>query len=310
MTEDKELDLEVVVTFEQEKQFRENMAETLESIGAQMKVFSDIVLENLRPQLQEMSGILVERWQREFAPLFRSLAEVMQQWLEAVEKESKLVEPLLRRAKLWYTPSMPRKLLINLKELSEQNSNLTKEQIEQVFVDYYAENDGENLRTMVSSWSDSPIYKRRMPIILDALDAHIAGKYTLSIPALLPQVEGILSSITGETAGRPGKILKRAIEHDYPDVKVFNAISKDILITLATDPFLYKGNIGEFFTPEKFNGWITTQGLNGQPLNRHAILHGVQIDYPSKTNSLRVFFLLDSIHWIASGKMKIKTNKS
>jgi len=239
----------------------------------------------------------------------RILSKDSKSIIDAVEKHTEVVLPLLRKAKLWYFHSMPIEIPGDLRLLAEQETEVTIEQIEQVFIDNYSADNYIVLKEMVSSWRDSP-FDQRKEIIDDALDAHISGKYTLSIPTLLPQVEGILSTITNSKAGGIGRLLKNAVENNsLRDVSAFNALENDILIALATDPFLFKGHIGEFFSPEKYTEWLVNQGFESTPLNRDAILHGVQIDYATEINSLRVFFLLDSLYWINNEKIKAVLNR-
>lgn len=254
----------------------------------------------LLEQASDMANELVDSFSRILSKDSDSIED-------AVEKHSELVLPLLRKAKLWYFPSMPIEIPRDLRLLAEQEKEVTVQKIEQVFIDNYGANNHVALKEMVSSWFDSPFFERRKRIIEDALEAHIAGKFTLSIPVILPQVEGILSSKTNRNAGSAGRLLKDAIElNSLGDINIFNTLEDDILIALTTDPFLFKGRtFGEFFTPEKYNEWVAGQGFNSIPLNRHAILHGVQVDYGTEINSLRAFFLLDSIYGIDNEKMKI-----
>jgi hypothetical protein len=238
------------------------------------------------------------------------LSENSESITDAVEKHSEVVLPLLRKAKLWYFQSMPIEIARDLRQLAEQEMEITVEKIEQVFIDYYSVGNYDILKRMVLSWFDSPFFDKRKVIIEDALGAHMSGKFTLSIPALLPQVEGILSGKTNHTAGRVGWLLKDAVERNsLGETDVFDTLEGDLLIALATDPFLFKGHIGEFFSPEKYAEWLIGQGIENTPLNRDAILHGVQIDYATEINSLRVFFLLDSIYWIDNEKLKVVMNR-
>ncbi len=238
------------------------------------------------------------------------LSENSESITDAVEKHSEVVLPLLRKAKLWYFQSMPIEIARDLRQLAEQEMEITVEKIEQVFIDHYSADNYEILKRMVLSWFDSPSFDERKVIIEDALGAHMSGKFTLSIPALLPQVEGILSGKTNHTAGRVGRLLKDAVERNsLGETDVFDTLEGDLLIALATDPFLFKGHIGEFFSPEKYAEWLIGQGIENIPLNRDAILHGVQIDYATEINSLRVFFLLDSIYWIDNEKLKVVMNR-
>ncbi len=238
------------------------------------------------------------------------LSENSESITDAVERHSEVVLPLLRKAKLWYFQSMPIEIARDLLQLAEQEIEITVEKIEQVFIDYYSADNYEILKGMVLSWFDSPFFDKRKVIIEDALGAHMSGKFTLSIPALLPQVEGILSSKTNRTAGGVGWLLKDAVEHgSLGELNVFDTLEDDLLIALATDPFLFKGHIGEFFSPEKYAEWVMSQGFESIPLNRDAILHGVQINYATEINSLRVFFLLDSLYWIDNEKLKVVMNR-
>jgi hypothetical protein len=135
-----------------------------------------------------------------------------------------------------------------------------------------------------------------MQIIEDALQAHIAGSYTLTVPALLPLVEGILVSVVG---GRPpraqgglGAFVQATIEAMYMDA--MHESSKEAVISYLGGVGVYANVEPEFFTPERFPEWLSARGLIGpQVLHRHAIMHGVQTDYATKENSLRCFFILD-----------------
>ena len=123
------------------------------------------------------------------------------------------------------------------------------------------------------------------------------GKYTLSIPALIPQIEGLLSSIIKQPAGDPTRIFKNAIEKEYTDF--LSNVSKDILLDFATSPILYGGISDNYFTTERLSYWLDQKGIKEEQLfNRAAILHGVQINYATIANSLRVFLLLDVVYWI------------
>jgi hypothetical protein len=136
-----------------------------------------------------------------------------------------------------------------------------------------------------------------MAVVEDALEAHINGKYTLSVPALLPLIEGVASSILATSAGKPSRIVNDAISNWHTEF--LHQASKEILLNLVTSPMLYGSVPPEYFTPEKFAKWLASEGLTeSQSLNRHSILHGVQINYASKENSLRAFLLLDVLYFM------------
>ena len=176
----------------------------------------------------------------------------------------------------------------------------TPQNVRQLVVTWYREDDCELLKAMVDGWNRNPYFVPRMDIIRDALRAHIDGKYTLSVPTLLPVAEGILSSITGKGAAGSGgtrRMAKDVLAGMYTDF--MREASKDAVVEFATGITLY-GNVPPYyFSPERYPEWLEQNELTGgQVLNRHAILHGVQTHYASEENSLRAFFLLDVLSWI------------
>lgn len=268
-----------------------------------MRDLTDAERKEFAKTAHEILNIFVKQTLEPMFEGFKGLVKV-------VENQAEFVAPLLQKSKLWYFPSMPIDIGGELMRLAKQGGEVDVQKIEQVFIDFYDQNACENIRGMTVSWFDTPIFERRKHIIEDALDAHISGKYTLSIPVLLTQVEGILSEITGASAGSAGKLLELVMKKGYTDDNVYNPLEDDILLALSIDPFLFnkKRIPNEFFTTEKIGEWMNSQGIETIPLNRNAILHGIQINYNTKINSLRVFFLLDSIYWVASEKMKIILN--
>src|SRR6267142_3915008 len=55
----------------------------------------------------------------------------------------------------------------------------------------FTENGAARLREKIDTWSKLSYFADREQIVLDALEAHIGGKWTLAIPALLPLVDGL-----------------------------------------------------------------------------------------------------------------------
>jgi hypothetical protein len=204
---------------------------------------------------------------------------------EEMEALSQTIGPVLVQAGFWLPPSAPFDLIHSLNLLVEQDKD-TPEGIRKTIVDFYETNDFNLLKEMVDDWQQNPYFEDRMHIIIDALEAHIDNKYTLSIPALLPLVEGILKEIT-DSPEQPDKVLGRLLGDFFRE-----AYKDAVLEYVAERMYCYVDS--EYFTPERFPEWLKSRSLRGaKTLQRHAILHGVHIDYASRENSLRVFLLLD-----------------
>jgi len=120
----------------------------------------------------------------------------LQKSFERTEQLSEEIGPVLQEAGFWIAPSIPIKILRIIVEMG-RNGETNPDKIAQLFVDVLEQDDYTVLRSMVNRWENNPYFKKRILIIMDALEAHINGKFTLSIPALLPMIEGILTEIVG-----------------------------------------------------------------------------------------------------------------
>ena len=296
----------IVITTDENQLPQESIGNMLKSLGEQMKSLSSLMLGSMKfqaDQMQEISKTLAEsfraimsNWQMDLQPQLRQITQSLQKAVEPVQEDAKLAAPLLAEAKFWVTPSMPLGLLRAIREMAEEGSS-TPEDVETIIVEYYEQDNWLALRKAVEGWNENKLFAKRKLIIKDALNAHILGKHTLSIPALLPQVEGLLSSVVNQPAGDPTRIFRDVIKNEYTNF--LSNVSKDILLDLATSPILYGGISGNYFTTERFASWLEQKGYKEEQLfNRAAILHGVQINYATKANSLRVFLLLDAVYWI------------
>ena len=132
------------------------------------------------------------------------------------------------------------------------------------------------LSEMTNAWSSTPYLRDRQAIIRDAVSAHREGHFTLTVPALLPLVEGLSAEIVG-IAIRNQNVVK-AVARDWKrrEAEVWAQVFADVV-----EHVIYKSyDFGNDRAPY---------------LNRHGILHGRVPDYADKLNSLRVFLLVDAI---------------
>ncbi|MDR3594565.1 hypothetical protein [Clostridium sp.] len=137
----------------------------------------------------------------------------------------------------------------------------------------------EILDKIFLDWKSKPWLHNRLHILQDAIYAHNNGLYSLSIPTLIPQIEGVLWG-NFNFKGR-AKITK------YKEF--FNSLlHKAIIITNRNKSLL-----------DFLNDTLLVEfeyGLDKiSPLSRHAILHGADINYPSQKNSLKVILLMNAM---------------
>ncbi len=139
-------------------------------------------------------------------------------------------------------------------------------------------------------------YPRRFPILRDAFDAHSAGKYTLSIPATLAQADGLCYdllevSLFGKTKGRPKT--KLALDQKLGKYMVLNRVWPLVEITdVLLNPLREESSL--IANTQDVQSRRHADSAYG-PLNRHGVLHGLDVDYASEANSLRAILLVDYI---------------
>lgn len=134
----------------------------------------------------------------------------------------------------------------------------------------------ERLRNLLDEWKDNPLIERRYSIIRDAVEAHIAGLYTLSVPVLMAQIEGFMWSVDTGTEWINQRKLKQ----------------------LFTSPMfgIYKSPM------ERFVNTLLAQFRRDEQafpnLNRNAVLHGIDTSYSTILNSLQLIIILQILAYI------------
>ena len=194
---------------------------------------------------------------------------------------------------LWLCPSMTPSLV---KRVIEKYAAGEKRGLAAIVEGFYGKNGHENLRRAVDDWSSYEFFSRRMHIFRDALDAHISGKWTLTIPALLPHVEGIAWEIlVAEGLHLEKSTLVRHKGGNNYLSSLFGYLpasevnpTKDVIIDSLLD-YLE----GTLYSYHDFKHRPETP-LQFQ-LKRHAILHGHDTKYDTRINSLRCFLALDAL---------------
>ena len=78
--------------------------------------------------------------------------------------------------------------------------------------DYFNADRCAALTTMTDAWPKIPYLRDRESVITDSLWAHREGRFTLSVPALLPLAEGLAAEIVGCVSGNVVKAVARDLE--------------------------------------------------------------------------------------------------
>lgn len=193
-----------------------------------------------------------------------------------VIKTAKEADIILINMGWWILPDWTISEIFNVVSLYKEGK---KKEIEKQIISFF---DNKKLNRMLKEWKQNPLLKSRMHILKDAIWAHNKGKYTLSVPALLPQLEGIMVEGLELTGRVPYKELKESFE-----AKLKTPEENFISITKSSG---YR--IIEKYISEKFE-W--GQPTNSKAVGRHTILHGHHTNYNRKKTSLKLILLIDYV---------------
>lgn len=181
-------------------------------------------------------------------------------------------------------------------------------ELDAALLERFRRDDHAALSGMVAGWRgrSSKISTGRQKTFEDALFAHKLGFYTLSIPALAAEVEGVLRDLTSEY-GRGSGWIKRfneAFGFDYhparpPSPPDLEEEMGRFLALSSTERYGAAEEMRRRFSLLRINE-LYDHGEFSDPafassLKRHSILHGVFDNY-GELESLRLFFLLELLH--------------
>lgn len=163
-----------------------------------------------------------------------------------------------------------------VEEYEKYGLDFVKDKVESIMLNWYTD---QNLIEMIKKWRMSPLLKPRIHILESAVHAHIRNEYILSIPVFLSQIEGIITSGFRFSGWMNSKKFKEHLEsvlHEALVIKNKNESIREFVINVLMVTFIHGENIES-------------------SLSRHAILHGADTDYGTRTNSLKLILLIENI---------------
>ncbi|NOY43103.1 MAG: hypothetical protein GXP26_14885 [Planctomycetes bacterium] len=178
----------------------------------------------------------------------------------------------------WYVgASLTARQLATLKRLIPEGGH--EADIEAFMVDHVRSTLTEIENSAFTAWPN------RKPILEDAFSAHRSGQYSLSIPCLLAQADGMAFDILDAFAftNHSGNISAKTRQLIDSDIPSYSTMSSYVGILLEDAAMRDRTGVRD----EKRD-----LGAPMSPLNRHGVMHGIDTDYPNEANSLRVVSLI------------------
>lgn len=195
-------------------------------------------------------------------------------------------------------------------ELVDKPNEEVRARLDQVVPEIFRKDDHYVLEDMVARWDFYPGWRNQ--VFEDAVWAHKNEKYSLSVPALAPQIEGILRQETGEYRRGPYWIRKvnNVLGFEY-DSRKPPAPPTEQQFEEALDALLSKELPDRYATARRVSLELALFRVNAlynhgafddpqfvNSANRHAILHGVSENL-SELTSIKLFCAVQLVHEIA-----------
>jgi hypothetical protein len=138
----------------------------------------------------------------------------------------------------------------------------------------------ERIEKAVNGWGNIPYFEKRSDICSDLFAAYKLGLHSVVIPALLPLAEGLAAEIVrGDSKGT--KVISQAVALNARNPDQHLEEFAEAIVSIVGKIYYASTDFGQPVQP----GWF----------NRHRILHGRSADYPTPSNSIRAFLLVDTL---------------
>lgn len=202
---------------------------------------------------------------RRFAQQLQGLQEVAQWWIE--EAPNTLKEALANGGTIPH-PELALKDLAELLRIynadgPDASVRALRQMNEQLFADSAFRSELED------RWAHS----RRGEILKQVLAAHDARLYGTAIPTALAQAEGLVVDAMGHTGRMGGAKLKEYLNALSADDRLYGPIVAHFITVYLLAEFQHGGSMSK--------------------LGRHSILHGGDLKYATKENSIALLVWLD-----------------
>ena len=266
-------------------------------IDLKIPTLANNFIDNLQPLINEWSNLINTHLN------LKTIQDRITATLESSNEHFK--KPMIKAMKClnnysWFIPlNMDYSTIFEVLSICESDSSHKQAEINKLFIDYYLDNDCEELTKLIEIWNNSPIFKRRNKIFRDCVNIMKNSNPTtnfsnLVVPTLIAQIDGIQRDFMEMNNLKIdyGKV-KFLDDSKYKDGKVrwedyFRDLTNgDEILDSMNDIFLnvlfQKTRPGEDYKTSIH-------------FSRHKILHGENIRYGRKDYTIRCFIILDFLY--------------
>lgn len=225
--------------------------------------------------LAEFQSVFQKQLFSAILPAAFASTTAMAERLQASSETQRAYDDALRRLGWWFPPSGSMSWFWDIGQLAHENRrlDLRREMTEAV--------RSREFGRIVDGWMDLEAFQRRERFLRDGFQDHRRGRYRVSIPTLIPHIEGIAVDTFGPTTKMGPDLMSEA-------AAAYDAVMGPAIVEA----------VGVLWESRSFSDF------GPRALNRHFILHGRSTGYATEVNSTKVLFALDLLASIVADAKK------
>ncbi len=263
-------------------------------------IFPEIIIPQMQiPQIDPLQ-LSIPLNVTYFDDLFQQIRNFSES-LRINDIDLKYADKILKKYKWFLSFSLPISFYFDVLEI-EKSGNQKSMRINNLFFDYFFEDNYKELNELVESWKNNPLFQPRMKIFRSCVKTLKRSKErdnpsNVVIPVLIAQIDGIQKEIYAKYS-----ILKKGPDHDPIYFDEFGNKSKNkakakrkLIASLNKHSFAGDYLLFDILFQDNNNGkkiFIPTTFW------RHGILHGEYVNYGRKSHTIRAFLILDFLHYL------------
>lgn len=212
------------------------------------------------------------------------LEKVRAYWSELILRSFGDQQRDLEGIGLWAAPAL---LPYPLNRIVQFVRGGAKEDARRLLVDHCTP---DFIADLIKGWWGVPAFESRRSVFEEALQAHRCSMFTVSVRALVPDVEGVITDWLVAVLPEGPRFREISKAEDFEKLVGASQGPLDPRVPRSICSFIVKGPVYA-----SFKEWSAPVGTNFP--GRHPTLHGrFDPDVYSEENSIKCFLLLDSIH--------------
>jgi hypothetical protein len=198
-------------------------------------------------------------------------ARRLHRMLLSMQKQGERLEQMLL-AIGWPPPGDLPAALVDEITRAYEAGNLSPQDVEDLFVRVYS---ADRVGEILAGWEKNERLAHRLQILREAIRAHVEGRYGLSIPTLIAQIDGVIAEAFAHEGWIDYKTIKAYVEVAFGRGSRFDRAGAAFFLRVLFIKFNWGDSIPKF--------------------SRHAILHGADVHYATAANSLRTILFLNQL---------------